>query len=328
MNILLIDSESRAYIDTLSLEQQHAGESIELTYVSGVSQIKSEQLENADAVIVYFGNELKSHHIEKLNKCKGIVAATAGFNNIDIEAAKARGIPVCNIPDYGYEDVADHAMALMLGCIRKLPTAQLNIKNNLWHWHTVKGSIRLKGKKLGIIGLGRIGSAVATRAHAFGLEISFYDPYLQQSPNPEFVKINTFDDFLRDLDIISINCPLTQETTHLMNQETLKFLKPNSIIVNTARGAIIDQSALIQALHNKEIGGAGLDVLETEPYIPAELLSMDNVILTPHSAFYTQESLELMRTLAITSAMNFLQGRLALNTIVNDIYEVGHAKAA
>ena len=328
MNILIIDSESRAYIDTLIHEQNHVGGSINLTYVSGVSQIKNEHLEQADAVIVYFGNDLQSHHIKKLSKCKGIVAATAGFNNIDIQTAKNQGIPVCNIPDYGYEDVADHTIALMLGCIRKLPTAQYQIRNNCWNWHTVKGSMRLKGKKFGVIGLGRIGHAVATRAQAFGMDISFYDPYLEQSQHPEFLKIDHLKEFLSVTDVISINCPLTEETKHLINKDTLSFLHPHSIIINTARGAIIEQSALTQALRTNQIGGVGLDVLETEPLIPQELLSMDNVILTPHSAFYTQESLELMRTLAITSAINFLNGDLSLNSIVNGIHEVHYAHTA
>jgi phosphoglycerate dehydrogenase-like enzyme/ribulose-5-phosphate 4-epimerase/fuculose-1-phosphate aldolase len=315
-NILIIDSPQKPYLADLSIERIATGDFAELRCARGVESVPGEWFREADVVVVYHGNSLNRDRIELLARCRGIVAATAGFDHIDVAAAAERSIPVCNIPDYGAEDVADHAILLLLACARQLPAMVASTDRGEWDWHSALAARRLRGQTLGIIGLGRTGRATAERALAFGIDVRFFDPFVSDSGHPQIRKIQTLPELLEDSDFVSIHCPLNRDTARLLGREALRCLRPGAIVVNTARGGIIDQEALIELLDQGRISAAGLDVAVGEPDVPEALRRHDRVILTPHAAFYSQEGLRRMRNLAITAGRNFLEGKGAENSIV------------
>ncbi|MES2253382.1 MAG: NAD(P)-dependent oxidoreductase [Pseudomonadota bacterium] len=315
-NVLLIDSALCPVIDDLRPESKIVGNNAQLIYVQGVSHVTDKQFEQADVVVSYFGSVLNQECINKLKQCKGIVAATTGFNHIDIKAATLHSIPVCNISDYGHEDIADHTMMLMLALVRKLPKIVKHTRETRQcDWRAAQGAMRLKGKNLGILGFGKIGVAVAQRAFSFGLNIFYYDPYVHECADSHVHKIDTLEEFLKKIDILSIHCPLTEKTNKLINKDALSLLKKGAVIINTARGQIIDEKSLITLFDQYDFS-LGLDVLENESCIPTEFLESDRVLVTPHSAFYTTDALEKMRHLAIVSAVNFLIGKKERNNII------------
>ena len=231
--ILFVDSEDYPYIDDLQYEQSIAGNVAQLTYVKGISKVTDQQLENSNVVVIYYGNVLTQEHINKLKHCKGIVAATTGFDHIDVNTASLKSIPVCNIPDYGDEDIADHTMMLLLALVRKLPSVLKDVQKGHYNWHAALGSMRLRDRNLGIIGLGKIGEAVAKRALSFGLNVFYYDPHVPESFNNQLHKLDTLEGLLKQVDILSIHCPLNEKTKNLLNKDTLSFLKKGAVIINT-----------------------------------------------------------------------------------------------
>ena len=219
----------------------------------------------------------------------------AGTDHIDVAAAYARTIPVTNTPGVLTEDTADLTMALILAVPRRLVEGdRLTRAGNFDGWApTFMLGHRVRGKKLGIIGMGRIGQAVARRAHAFGLDVHYHNRRRLPAAIEDAVDATFWpelDAMLPAIDILSINCPSTPHTYHLMNAARLKLLSPESYIVNTSRGEVIDESALVKALSKSELGGAGLDVYEHEPEVHPDLLTLENVILAPHIGSATSES--------------------------------------
>jgi D-3-phosphoglycerate dehydrogenase / 2-oxoglutarate reductase len=232
--------------------------------------------------------------IESLVKCRFIMSLGIGFDNLDLQAATDHGILAANVPDYCQEEMSDHAMALILALTRKITRLDSFVKQGKWVqepepeiqmqvWPTMS---RLRDQTLGIIGLGRIARMLVPKAKGFGVRVIAYDPYLDknafQSAGVEQVDL---DDLLAQVDILSLHCALTNDTRHMLGAEQFNKMKPSAIVVNTARGGLIDQSALYQALTTGQIGGAGLDVTDPEPIRPDDpLLKLENVIITPHSA--------------------------------------------
>jgi glyoxylate reductase len=217
-----------------------------------------------------------------------------GVDNIDVDAALARGITVTNTPGVLTDDTADMTMALIMAVSRRIIEGAESVKHNTWAgWSpTWMLGTRLRGKKLGILGMGRIGTAVARRAKAFGLEIHYHN---RKPAHPKIVEelgahyCEGLDALLPRVDILSINCPHTPATFHLLSARRLKLLKPSAIIVNTARGEVIDEDALIAMLSKNELAGAGLDVFEHEPSVRPELLALKNTVLLPHMGSATLE---------------------------------------
>jgi len=223
----------------------------------------------------------------------------AGTDHIDVAAAHARGIMVTNTPGVLTEDTADLTMALILAVPRRLVEGDRRTRaGNFKGWSpTFMLGHRVRGKKLGIIGMGRIGQAVARRAHAFGLEVHYHNR--RRAPATIEEELNAtywpeLDPMLTAIDIVSINCPNTPDTFHMINAERLKLMSANSYIVNTSRGEVIDEAALAQALSNGDLGGAGLDVYEEEPKVHPDLIDLPNVILAPHIGSATYESRQEM----------------------------------
>jgi D-3-phosphoglycerate dehydrogenase/C-terminal binding protein len=240
-----------------------------------------------------------------------------GYDNIDVEYAAKVGISVFNIPDYGTEEVADHAFALLLGCARKIVEVDKHVKAGGWDWAHTKPLYRLRNRTLGIIGFGRIGSALSVRAHAFGVRVQFYDPYVPSGMDKSLgvVRCESLDDLLASSDMISINASLTASAKHLISFNEFRKMKRGVILVNTARGGIVNSEAMLEALDNGRLAAAGLDVLENEPNIPDAVRTRPNVILTAHSAFYTEESFLEMRTKSAKLARDFMTGRPVRNQV-------------
>lgn len=228
-------------------------------------------------------------------RLRGIVKYGVGIDSIDTETAARRAIPVINCPDYGTETVADHAFALMIALARKLTAIDRAMREDGWLWPEPEfRGVDLAGKTLGLIGLGRIGKAMARRAAGFGMKLLAYDPYVTQAIDEwqdlDFVKL---EDLLPRADFVSLHCVLTPETRHLIGLEELRLMRDSAFLINVSRGALVDAEDLVGALGTGEIAGAGLDVYPEEPLTRENpLFALENVILTPHLAFYTKEAYE------------------------------------
>ena len=224
-----------------------------------------------------------------------------GYDSVDLAAARAHRIPVCNVPDYGTEEVADHAIALTLALCRQLFPLDHEAKQLRWTIPIAPQLRRLSTLTFGIIGLGRIGTATALRAKALGFRVLFHDPYLPNGVDKALglQRATSLDELLAQTDVLSVHCPLNAETHHLIAEPQLAQLKSNAFVVNTARGGIIKKTALLAALRSGQLAGAGLDVIEDEPLRTPEEAATPNLIATCHAAFCSVESkIEMRRTSA------------------------------
>ncbi len=237
-----------------------------------------------------------------------------GFNHIDLEAAKSRGLVVTNTPQVLTDCTADLAMTLLLMTARRAGEGERHVRNKEWHgWRpTHMMGAKVTGKTLGLIGMGRIARAMAQRAfHGFGMKIIFTDPY---PPPAEVVNAlqaharASIEEVLQEADFVSLHCPGGKETWHLLNAERLALMKPGAFLINSARGDVIDQPALIEALQQGVIAGAGLDVYEDEPVLPEQLLSMQNVVLLPHLGSASRETRVAMGMRVVENLQAFFQG--------------------
>lgn len=266
-------------------------------------------LRDADAVITQYSSIDRSV-IESLEHCKMIIKYGIGVNNIDVDAATERGIYVCNVPDYGVEEVSDHAVTMLLALGKKLPILAGALRKGDWGYSSVVPLRRLSECTVGLVGFGRIPQTVARKLSGFGMKLLAYDPWGSEERAKELrVTLTDMDTIYTEADFISLHCPLTKETTHMINAEALQKMKPTAFLINTARGPIIDEAALIAALRSGEIAGAGLDVFENEPVAADNpLLHMENVICTPHSAWYSETAIAALQRKAAEEVVNVLGG--------------------
>ncbi|MCC6178233.1 MAG: C-terminal binding protein [Chloroflexi bacterium] len=252
------------------------------------------QAADADAVVQGRGVVLTAGLIAQLRKAKAVMNGAVGLDRIDIDAATAHGIAVINVPDVWVNEVADHAMMLLLAVARKLKYAAGMAHSGKWaQVHSALAPVpRLQGKTLGLVSFGTIARNVAKRAQAFGINVIAHDPFVTEEQMAALgVGARTLEQLLAEADFVSAHAPHTRGTHHMLGAAQFALMKPTAIFVNTGRGKVVDEPALIQALQNGTIAAAGLDVLEEEP--PAAdnpLLSMDNVLVTPHTAFYSDEA--------------------------------------
>ena len=240
-------------------------------------------------------------------KLKIISRYGAGYDRVDIKAAKDHGIVVTNTPGVNAQAVGELAFALILSIARKIP--YLNTQTQRGHWIRSTG-IELKEKTLGIIGLGAIGKVVAKCGQGFNMNIIAYDPYINEAYCKENnIKLSTFNDAIHNADIISLHLPLTNQTQHLIGKEAIALMKPGAILLNTSRGGIIDENAAYEALKAGHLGGLGLDAFETEPPENSPLFELDNVVVTPHTGAHTKEATMNMATLSIQNLIDVLSNR-------------------
>ena len=280
-------------------------------------------LQNCDVLMPTVTDKITADILSVENRRANMIGNFGvGFNHIDINAAKEQGITVSNTPSVLTDCTADIAMSLLLMVARRVGQGERELRSDNWTgWRpTHLLGTKVTGKKLGVIGFGRIGQAVAKRAHfGFDMDIQYWDPYdIPDDVTKKFnaTKLNTIEDVCRECDFVSINCPATKETFHLMNDERFKLMKKSAFIINTARGDIIDEKALVNALVNKEIAGAALDVFETEPNLPNELKTMENVVSFPHLGSATSETRIAMGNTAIDNTLAFFAGTELPNKVV------------
>lgn len=321
--------------DENEAEIEKAGDDVDCIFVRHPKDVTDEQWASADAMISS-PDPLPLQEIDKIENCRIFVTPKVGFDNIDLQNYGAAGIPVCHVPDYGTQDVADHAMGLLLGLLKGINRYDNRLRQdpvNNWRPMDHPLALRLSVARMGIVGLGRIGTAMTLRCKAFGMDVTFYDPYKSNGSDLALgiKRSESLEELFAESDIISLHVPLTGETRDLINADILSHAKPGLVLINAARGEVVDLDALHDALKSGQIGGAGLDVLSEEPsnmdrplidaWQREEEWIRDRVLITPHSAFYTPQSLYDMRTKGITVALKYLRhGRL--ENCVNDEFLV------
>jgi lactate dehydrogenase-like 2-hydroxyacid dehydrogenase len=272
-------------------------------------------LQTADAVLCTVTDRLTADVLAvEPRRARLLANFGVGFNHIDVEAAKARGLAVSNTPDVLTDATADLAMTLLLCVTRRAGEGERHLRSGAWTgWRpTHMLGTQVSGKTLGLVGMGRIARAVAQRAHhGFGMRVIFHDPY---PPAPEVARSlgaeprERLEQVLEEADFVSLHCPATPETRHLMNAERLALLKPGAYLINTARGDVVDEAALVAALRGGRLAGAGLDVFEREPEVSSELLALETVVLLPHLGSATRETRVAMGLRALENLRLFFQG--------------------
>ncbi len=277
----------------------------------------------AKGLLVQPSFNLKEKHIINLHLCKIIASIGVGYNNIDVNAATKKGIIVTHVPDYCVEEVSDHTIFLILALNRRILDSQKMINQGEWKAVDIGPIRRLKGQILGLVGFGRIAQTVARKAICLGLEVVAYDPYKSniEMSNIGVKKVELIE-LVRSSDIISLHVFLTDETLHLFNRDMFLQMKKTAYLINACRGEVVDEDALIQALQDKQIAGAGLDVLTKEPPNPENpLLHMSNTIVTPHSAYISQEALFEVRERAVQAVIDALNGKVPQNIINSEVLQ-------
>ncbi|EHJ6101718.1 TPA: C-terminal binding protein [Escherichia coli] len=278
---------------------------------------KLRQVSNADAIMVREAT-VSRPMIEAMQQCRVIVRYGVGVDNIDSQAAKEKGIYVANVPDYGSEDVAEHALALLLAATRRIATRSRDVRDGQWGIGQREPMFRLAGKILGVVGFGRISRCFVQKASGIGFKrILVVDPLLtdEQASQAGVTRVN-LDTLCREADFISLHAPLTPDTHHLIGEAELAKMKPSAVLVNTSRGRLIDEQALINALLQQRIFAAGLDVFESEPLsAKSPLLQMDNTLCTDHTAWFTEESVVELQSKAAHEVRRAFEGEHPLNWV-------------
>ena len=266
--------------------------------------------EGASAIVV-IARKISAQTIRRLECCEIILALSVGYDCIDVHAATEKGIPVSNVPAYCTDDVANHAMTLLLALSRKLPLLIQETTVGRWDYNPARPVFNYRDKLLGIVGLGKIGRSLLPKALGFGMSVAAYDPYLDDDifKLMNVRRFHEFSDLLTESDYVSVHAPLTAETYHLFDQRVFDKMKETAYLINTARGSIIDQRALYDALTKRKIAGAGIDVLEKEPLEQDNpLLGLSNIIVTPHIAWYSEESFKNSMTQGMDEIVRILNG--------------------
>ena len=269
----------------------------------------------ADALLVTYA-QITAAMIPQMPRCRVISRFGIGVDNVDLAAATKAGIVVTKVPDYCLDEVSDHALALLLALVRKVPLANAHVQGGRWEMPVVVPIHRLRGLVLGLVGFGRIPRLVAPKAQAFGLRVVAYDPHVARDVVTHAgVEPVEFSELLTLADFVSIHAPLLPETRGLIGADAFRRMKSTAYLINTARGPILDESALAQALDAGQVAGAALDVLSQEPPVDSPLLGRDNVIITPHTSFYSEESLIDLQTKAAEEVARVLTGQAPLNAV-------------
>lgn len=309
------------------IEESSVGDN-NVWFCERMDDVTDEQWATADAVVSVV--DIPAEHADKMTRCRIFVTPKVGFDNIDTNAWAERGIAVCNVPDYGTQEVADHAIALMMSLMKGITFHTRALKKDprgLWRPALNPFGKRLSVCTFGVVGVGRIGTAAILRAKAFGMDVVMYDPYRENGAQLSLGirRVHSLQELFGQSDVVSLHLPLSDETEKLINLELLQASKPGLILINTARGPVIDLDGLYEALKGNHIQAAGLDVLPVEPADPDHPLIRawaddedwiaDRLLLTPHSAFFTPESVYDMRYKGGEVAVEYLTGGRLQNCV-------------
>lgn len=325
--------DTRSY-DKNSFEKENEKHNFDIEYYEfRLSEKTAFTAKGFDAVCVFVNDVVNAEVLSTLKDCavKLVLLRCAGFNNVDLEAAAKNGIKVVRVPAYSPHAVAEHAVALLMALTRHIPQAYIRTKTANFNLEGLTGR-DLNGLTAGVFGTGKIGRVMAEILKGFGMKIICYDPY----PNKEWADKNGFtyvdvDTIFKTSDVLTLHCPLTDQTRHIVNHDTTKMMKHDAVIINTGRGALIDTKALVHALKHKYIGGAALDVYEEESQfffkdwsaevltddVLARLLTFPNVIITGHQAFLTSTALENIAQITLDNFKDFLDGKELVNEVKN-----------
>ncbi|MCI9422349.1 MAG: C-terminal binding protein [Dorea sp.] len=318
------------------IEQEVVGTDVEIIlYQAEKEKELPDNINKLDAVMVWHHIQVSKSIIDRLINCKFIIRIGTGYDSVDYKYAGEKGIPVLNVPDYGTEDVAEHAWALLLSLNRSIPLYQEMLLNNIQkNWVAAIGGYipRLSGKMMGIVGMGRIGTAMAMRAKSFGMDVIFYDPYVQDGYDKSIQckRIERLEELFRKSDFVSLHTLLTNETEGMINDDVLMHCKENLMLINTSRGKVVKNISVYNALKTGRLRAFGADVLEKEPpdevndklikaYVNQEKFIQNRMLLTPHAAFYAEESRVEMRYKAAEAVKRMIDG-LPLKNCVNKQY--------
>ncbi len=313
-NIFFLEVEKE---DTKRIKDEFQGAKIINKVLSEEEII--EQCQEAEIISVFIYSKITKKVLKNLPNLKLIVTRSVGYDHIDLKAAKENNIKVCNVPDYGAHAIAEHVFALLLSGIRKIGEGESKIEKK--HEFNFKGlrGISLKGKTLGVIGTGKIGKNVARIASlGFLMDVIAYDPFPDEDAAREnHFTYSDFDKIWSNSDIISLHCPLNEHTKHLIGEDAINKMRNGVVLVNTSRGGVVDTKALIQGLKSKKISHALLDVLEHEKNIEEnkELMNLSGVIITPHIAFYADDSMKKMYEESFFSINRYLNGEKLIHQV-------------
>lgn len=277
----------------------------DLTVASGDVDAVLQVAHDADAILnTYLPWDAAT--LSRLERCRIIARYGIGVDNVDLKAAADAGIVVTNVPDYSVEEVATHALALILGTLRKIGPADAAVRAGEWSVDHFRPIRRLSTLTVGLVGYGRIARRIAAPLDALGAAIVAHDPYLR--PGPAMPPLLALPDLLSTADVVSLHLPLTAETRGIIGADQLKIMKPGAILVNSSRGPLVDLDALTAALRQGRLAGAGLDVFDVEPLDPARIEGVPNLTVTPHMAYYSEEALEESQRKAATQVIKVLTG--------------------
>ena len=277
---------------------------------------------DADGIITSYG-DFPRRVFEALPKLKVVSRTGVGYDSIDIQAATDNGVAVCTHPGYGTEVVSDHTITLAMDVLRRTNELDADMRQGLWNHHARRPLGQAHGRTYGVVGMGEIGRAVARKAAGLGFRVICTSRSLKPGRRtPEGYDIYELDVLLELADVVSFHCALTPETTHLLNEERLRHMKPTAVVVNTSRGPIVDTIALARALEAGKLWGAGLDVFESEPLDMAHpILLAPHTVLTPHAAYWSEESGEELRTRATKAVIDILQGRRPMDCLNPEVLD-------
>jgi len=275
---------------------------------------------DCDALLNTYAGPITAEVMARMPKCRIIARYGIGVDTIDLEAATREGIIVTNNPSYCIEEVAEHTMALLLACARKVALYDRLVRGGRWEVPPGKPMFRLQGRTLGLVGFGNIARQVAVRAASFGMRIVFADPFVKEGqPDIPAAKVE-LDDLLRESDFVSVHPPLTPQTRKMINDEALSKMKPTAFLVNCSRGPVVDTEALVRALDAKKIAGCALDTTDPEPLPdPHPLRGRENVIITPHVAWYSEQALVGLQAGAPGEVRRVLTGEWPVNVVNRDV---------
>jgi D-3-phosphoglycerate dehydrogenase len=274
------------------------------------------EAEDCDALLNTYAGPITAAVMARMPRCRIIARYGIGVDTIDLDAATAAGIIVTNNPTYCIEEVAEHTMALLLACARKVPVYDRLVRQGRWELPPGKPIFRLAGRTLGLVGFGNIGRAVAERAAAFGMRVLYCDPLVREGQFPVPGRKAELLEMLREADFVSVHPPLVPETRGMMNDEAFAHMKPTAFLVNCARGPIVDTAALVRALDAGRIAGCALDTTDPEPLPdPHPLRGRDNVLITPHAAWYSEQALVGLQAGAPGEVRRVLTGEWPVNVV-------------